>query len=162
MFTLPTSFSPLQTRMSGLLYRKATWCINSHATATIGMYAVSLESCRTELNNTFPNLSALSLHLRNACFLPVDANLPPRLIPSPLLLILPLDFIFYKIQSVLNIMMTVNSLFLPKAASLFIYLLFFPFLYFHQNFQPRPLPTKKNSCIAQRFCTNDAFSLVFF
>ena len=33
--------------------------------------------------------------------------------------------------------------FLPRAAPLSIYLLFFPSTYFHQNFQPRPLPTKR-------------------
>ena len=55
--------------------------------------------------------------------------------------------------------MKVDCLFLPKAAPfssylllvpfllkdapLFIYLLLFPSSYFHQNFQPRPLPTKR-------------------
>ena len=61
-------------------------------------------------------------------------------------LIQTLDSIFYKIQSVLNIMMTVHFLFFPflrKAAPLSIYLLFFLSIYFHQNFQPRPLPTKR-------------------
>ena len=48
-------------------------------------------------------------------FLPVDESLPPRLIPNLLLLIQTLAFIFYKIHSVLNIMMTVDSLFLFKA-----------------------------------------------
>ena len=115
MFTLPTSFSLLPTRISRLLCRKATWCINSHATATVSMYVVSPKSCRTELNSIFPNLCALSL-LRNAYFLPVNAKLPSRLINSLLLLIQQLDFIFYKIQSVLNIMMTVYSLFLPNIA----------------------------------------------
>ena len=104
---------------------------------------VSPKGCRSELNNTFPNLSPLSLLSRNAYFLPVNENLPPRLIPNLLLLIQALDFIFYKIQSVLNNMMVVDSLFLPKAAPLSIYQLFFPSIYFHQNFQPRPLPTKK-------------------
>ena len=42
---------------------------------------------------------------------------------SLLLLIQPLDFIFYKILPALNIMMTADFLFLPKAAHLFIYLL---------------------------------------
>ena len=108
-------------------------------------------------------------------FLPVDESLPPRLIPNLLLLIQTLAFIFYKIHSVLNIMMTVDSLFLFKAV-----------LCIRSSFQscPRPLlfpsicsffhlstfmktsnptlPTKKNSCTAWRLCTNDAFSLVFF
>ena len=82
--------------------------------------------CRTELNNTSPNLSVLALPPRNAYFLPIGVNLPPRAIPSLLLLERvqkPLDFIFYKILSVLSIMMTVDSLFWPKAALLSIYLL---------------------------------------
>ena len=56
-------------------------------------------------------------------FLLVSANLPPRLIPSLLLQIQPLDFIFYKILPALNIIMTADFLFLLKAANLFIYLL---------------------------------------
>ena len=40
-------------------------------------------------------------------------------------------------------MMTVDCLFLPKAAPLSIYLPSFPFIYFYQNFRPRPLPTKR-------------------
>ena len=60
---------------------------------------------------------------KNAYFLLAGANLSPRLIPSLLLLIQPLDFIFYKILPALNIMMTADFLFLPKAAHLFIYLL---------------------------------------
>ena len=55
-----------------------------------------------------------------AYFLLVGANLPPRLIPSLLPLIQPLDFIFYKILPALNIMMTGDFLFLPKAAHHFI------------------------------------------
>ena len=60
-------------------------------------------------------------HLLPACW----ANLPPRLIPSLLLLIQPLDFMFYKILPVLN-MLTADFLFLPKAAHLFIYLVLKP------------------------------------
>ena len=56
----------------------------------------------------------------------VQNNLPPRPIPSLLLLIQPLDFIFYKILPALNIMMTADFLSLPKAAHLFIYLLLKP------------------------------------
>ena len=70
-----------------------------------------------------PNLSVLALLPKNAYFLLAGANLPPRLIPSLLLLIQPLDFIFYKILPALNIMMTADFLFLPKAAHLSIYLL---------------------------------------
>ena len=44
-------------------------------------------------------------------------------LPSSLFfLIKPMEFIFYKLLSVLNIMMAVDSLFLPKAALLSIYL----------------------------------------
>ena len=63
---------------------------------------------------------------KNAYFLLVGANLPPRLIPSLLLLIQPLDFIFYKILPALNIVMTADFLFLPTAAHFFIYLLLKP------------------------------------
>ena len=73
-----------------------------------------------------PNLSVLALLPKNAYFLLVGANLPPRLIPSLLLLIQPLDFIFYEILPALKIMMTADFLFLPKAAYLFIYLLLKP------------------------------------
>ena len=78
--------------------KKITRFINSHSTATV---------------NTFPNLSALVLLPRNAYFLPVSANLSPSL-TSILHLIQPPDFSFYKILPVLNIMMTMDSLFLPK------------------------------------------------
>ena len=47
-----------------------------------------------------PKLSVLALLPKNAYFLLVGANLPPRLIPSLLLLIQPLDFIFYKIKAI--------------------------------------------------------------
>ena len=58
--------------------------------------------------------------------LPVGANLPLRPIPSLLLLLPLLDFTFCKVLSVLNIMMTVDSLFLPKVALLSIYRLLKP------------------------------------
>ena len=80
-----------------------------------------------------------------AYFLPVDANLSPRPIPSLLLLIQSLDFTFYKILSVLNIMMTVDSLFLPKGALLSIYLLLKPLL---SKLLTPPFADKKNSCAA--------------
>ena len=51
----------------------------------------------------------------------------PRLIPSLLLLIQPLDFIFYKILPVLNMLMiTVDFLFSPMAAHFSNYLLLKP------------------------------------
>ena len=83
----------------------------------------SFKDCRTESNNMSPNLFVLALLPKNVYFLLVGANLPPRLIPSLLLPIQPFDFIFYKILPALNIMMTADFLFLPKAAHLFIYLL---------------------------------------
>ena len=70
------------------------------------------KGCRIESNNTSPNLSVLALLPKNAYFLLVDANLPPRLIPSLLFLIQPLDFLFYKILPALNIMMTADFLFI--------------------------------------------------
>ena len=82
---------------------------------------------------------------RNAYFLLVGANLLPGLIPSLSFLIRPLDFIFYKILPVLNIMMTADFLFLPKAADHFIYLLLKPLL----SKLLIPLSAdKKNSCTA--------------
>ena len=48
---------------------------------------------------------------------------------NTLLLIQPLNFIFYKILSVVNIMMIVDSLFLPKATFLSIYLLLKPLFF---------------------------------
>ena len=74
------------------------------------------ELLQNKINNTFPNLYALTLLPRNAYrqFLSIRANFPPSL----LLLIQPLDFIFCKVLPVLNIMMTLNSLFSPKAALL--------------------------------------------
>ena len=87
------------------------------------MKAVPPKGCRTKLNKRFPNLSVLVLLPRNAYFLPVRANPPPSVIPSYLLVIQPLDFIFYKILPVYNIRMTANSLFLHKASLFLIYLL---------------------------------------
>ena len=82
---------------------------------------------------------------KNAYFLPVGANLPPRLTPSLLLLIQPLDFIFYKILPALNIMMTAAFLFLPKAAHLFICLLLKPL---SSKLLTPPSADKKNSSTA--------------
>ena len=56
---------------------------------------------------------------RNAYFLFVSANLPPSLIPCLLLLIQPLDFIFYNILPVLNIMMTIDYVFWSKPDFIF-------------------------------------------
>ena len=106
-----------------------------------------------------PNLSILALLSKNAYFMPVGANLPPRLIPSLLLLLQQLDFIFYKILPALSIMMTADFLFLPKAAHLFIYPLLKPL---SSKLLTPPSAVKKNSCTAQRLYTNDAFSLVLF
>ena len=58
---------------------------------------------------------------RQGISLLVSANFPPSLISSLLLLIWPLEFIFYKILPALNIMMT-DSLFLPKTTLISIYL----------------------------------------
>ena len=105
-----------------------------------------LKKCgRTESNNMSPNLSVLALLPCNAYFLPVGANLQPSLIPSLLLLIQPLNFIFYKILPVLNITMTVDFLFLPKTAHLSIYLLLKPLL---SKLLTLPFADKKNSFTA--------------
>ena len=99
--------------------------------------------CRTESNNMYPNLSILALFSKNAYFLLVGANLPPKLIPSLLLLLIqPLDFIFCKILPALNIMMTAGFLFLPKTAHLFIYLLLTPL---SSELLTPPSADKKNS-----------------
>ena len=100
---------------------------------------------QNRINNMSPNLSVLAFLSKNAYFLLVGANLPPRLIPSLLLLIQPLDFIFYKILPALNIMMTADFLFLPKATHLFIYLLLKPL---SSKLLTPPSADKKNSCTA--------------
>ena len=64
---------------------------------------------------------------------------------SLLLLIQPLGFICYKILPVLNTMMTVDSLFFPKAALLSIYLLLKPL---SSKLLILPSADKKNSCTA--------------
>ena len=51
--------------------------------------------------------------------------------------------------------------FLSKTAPLSIYLLFFPFIYFHPYFQPRPLPTKR-ICVQLRDCLLMTLSDCFF
>ena len=104
---------------SNVIYQFSCHCDSRYVGSTS-------QSCRTELNSMNPNLSVLALLPRNAYFPAVGANLPPRLILSLLLLIHPLDLIFYKILPVLNIMMTVDFLILPKATLLSIYLLFKP------------------------------------
>ena len=106
-----------------------------------------------------PNLFVLALLPKNAYFLLVGVNLPPRLIPSLLLLIQPLNIIFYKILPALNIMMTADFLFSPKAAHLFIYVLLKPL---SSKLLTAPSAGKKNSYTAKRLHNNDAFSLVLF
>ena len=83
---------------------------------------------------------------KSICFysLLVRANFPSKPIPSLLLLIQPLHFTFYKILSVPKIM-TVDSLFFPKVALLFIYLLLKPLL---SKLLTLPSADKKNSCTA--------------
>ena len=104
-----------------MIYQSSCHCCSRY------VKVVSPKGCRTELNNTFPNLSALALLYRNAYFRPVSANFPPsHTTPSLQLLIEALDFIVYKILPVLNIMMTVDSLFLPKVALFSSYLLLKP------------------------------------
>ena len=105
-----------------------------------------------------PNLSVLALLPKNAYFLLVGANLPPRLIPSLLLLIQPFDFIFYKILPALNIMMTADFLFLPKAAHLFIYLL----LKSLSSKLPNPPSADKRICLQLKDCTQMTLSHWFF
>ena len=90
-----------------------------------------------------PKPIALAHFSRNTYFLTFSANLPPSLIPTLMLLIQPLDFIFYKILPVLNIMMTVDFLFLFKAAVLSIYLLLKPL---SSNLLTLPSADKNNSC----------------
>ena len=105
-------------------------------------------TCQTlqdRIKQHVPNLSVLALLPKNAYFLLVGANLPLRLIPSLLLLIQPLDFIFYKILPALNIMMTADFLFLPKAAHISIYLLLKPL---SSKLLIPSSADKKNSCTA--------------
>ena len=104
------------------------------------------------------DLGTLTLLPRSAYFQPVDSNLPPRLIPIIQSLAfdsaIGLQFLQNPVCApVLNITMTVDFLFLFKAALPFIYLLLK---------RTPPSADKKNSCAASRLCTNDALSLVFF
>ena len=92
-----------------------------------------------------PKSIVLALLPKNAYFLLVGTNFPPRLIPSLLLLIQPLDFIFYKILPALNIIMTADFLLLPKAAHLVICLLLKPL---SSKLLTPPSADKKNSYTA--------------
>ena len=91
-------------------------------------------------------------------FLPVSANLSPSLISILLLVIQPFVFLFYKILPVLKIMITVDSLFLPKAALLSIYLLLKPLL---SKLLTSPSADKNKLCTVSRLCTNEALSMFF-
>ena len=108
---------------------------------------------------TYVNFFAIACLLKNVCFPPYSANRPPRPIISLLFLIQSLDFTFYKMLPVLNTMMTVNYLFLPKTVLLSIYLVLKPLL---SKLQTPPSADKKNSCAVERLCTIDALSSVFF
>ena len=66
---------------------------------------------------------------------------------------------FCKILSVLNIMMTVDFLFLPNAALLSLYLLLKLLL---SKLLTPPSANKKDLCTAQRLYRNDALLLFFF
>ena len=90
--------------------------------------------------------------------LPVSANLPPILISSLLLLIQPWDFIFNKTLLLLNIMMTVNSLFLPKAALFHLSALQATFI---KTSNPA-LCRQKEFVYRLKMYINDALSLIFF
>ena len=67
-------------KKSNVIYQFSCHCDRQYV-------GVPPRGCRTELNKTSPYLSALVLLPRNSYLLPVSANLPPRLIPSLLLLI---------------------------------------------------------------------------
>ena len=109
----------------------------------------SFKDCRTESNNMSPNLSVLALLPKNAYFLLVGANLPPRLIPSLLLLIQPFDFIFCKI--LLRSTLWWQQIFYSCPRPL-IFSFICSWSHFHQNFQNRPLPTKR-ICLQLKDCT---------
>ena len=76
-----------------VIYQFSCHCDNWYVSRSSQVY-------RTEFNNIRPRIYPFLLFLSA-----IGANLPPRLIPSLLLLIQPLDSIFYKILSVLNILM---------------------------------------------------------
>ena len=123
---------------SNVIYQFSCHCDNRYVGRTS-------KGCRTESNNRSTNLSVLALLPKNAYFLLVGANLPPRLIPSLLLPTQPLDFIFYKILPALTTMITADFLFLSKAAHRFIYLLLKPL---SSKLLTPPSADKKNSCTA--------------
>ena len=72
-------------------------------------------------------------------------NFPHHLIPIRWLRIQQLDYIFYKILPVNNIMMTVDFVFLPKNAVLSVYLLLKPL---SSKLLTPPSADKVNSCTA--------------
>ena len=104
---------------SNVIYPFSCHCDSRHVCRTS-------QRLQDKIKQRVPNPSALALLSRNAYFLPVGANLPPRPILSLLLQIQPLGFTFYEILALLSIMMTVDFLFLPKAALRSIYLLLKP------------------------------------
>ena len=100
LFTLPTSFSPLPTRTYCLLYRKATWFINSHATATVGMSTVertskrlpdrisqhvpkSIRSCSLSQKRLLPAHQCKSSIQPNTQSLAFDSAIGPHCLPNP-------------------------------------------------------------------------------
>ena len=92
---------------------------------------------------------------RKTYFLLVGANFPPSLIPCILVLIQPLDFNYYKILPVLNIVMTADFLFLFKAVFLPTYLL----LKSVSSKLLTPLSAyKKNSCTHRKDCAQKTLS----
>ena len=141
-----------------LLYQRVSLCYHQGCTAALQksnvIYQLSCHCDSRYVDRTFQRLQnrikqhvSKSIHSssssRNAYFLSASANLSPKLIHCLLLPIQLLDLIFYKIVSVLNIMMTVDSLFLPKAAHLSIYPLLKPL---SSKLLTSPSADKKNSC----------------
>ena len=109
LFTLPTSFSLLPTRMYCLLYKKATWFIISHATVNSRYVGPTSQRLQDRIKQHIPesirSCSSSQKRLISACrcksstqSLASDSAIGPYLLQNP----------------VLSMMMTVDFLFLSK------------------------------------------------
>ena len=73
---------------SNMIYQFSCYCDSRYVGCT---FQWLLDKIKQHIRKS----TALALLPRNSYFLPASANLPPSLIPCLLLLIQPLDFIFY-------------------------------------------------------------------
>ena len=111
LFTLPPSFSPLQQGCTACFTEKQRdWSILMPLGQSIcrPYFPKAVGQNQTTCPQIFPFLFFFPETLTSC---PLVQIFPPRLIPSLLLLIQSLEFIFYKILSVLYTMMTISGVF---------------------------------------------------